>query len=203
MTHNEVAEASGISIACWYRLYKEPDRLTIQQLISLANGLHIPAHLFFSLDDTDVIGVREDYIKKVNYQKCYYDSNAVRKRIGEGTENSWRKTAKAIGMHWTNVSSSLLAVSRTPVVRLLTFCEKFGFNLFEFLIDPNTESRETQRQEHEGTDMHQEIAALNEKIDNLNAMVDNLTSKYEALLMRVERFEADRDCSIGMAAEEN
>lgn len=194
MTHNEVSEASGISIACWYRIAKNPEKITVQQLLGLSNGIHIPVSCFFSSDKACLIGVREDYILQ-DYQNCYYDSEAVRRRIGEGSTTSWRKAAEAVGMHWTNVSSSLLAVSRTPVVRLLALCEAFNFNLFDFLIDPNKNpkhrraNRQHASQDGDDAALHQEIATLHQEIDKLDAAVDDLTKKFQSMLERHNRLE--------------
>ena len=91
MTNDEVAAASGISIAQWYRLVKHPEKLTIQQLLDLANGLQIPVSRFFSTGKADVVGMREDYVINSDYQKCYYDSDAVSKKVGKGTATSWRE----------------------------------------------------------------------------------------------------------------
>lgn len=189
MTNDEVAAASGISIAQWYRLVKHPEKLTIQQLLDLANGLQIPVSRFFSTGKADVVGMREDYVINSDYQKCYYDSDAVSKKVGKGTATSWREAAAAVGMHWTNVAASLLAVSRTPVSRLLVLCDTFNFNLFEFLIDPNKEEKKVKRG---GATMSADIAALNVRIDTLNTTVSDMTEKYAALLERhnklLERF---------------
>lgn len=210
MTHNEVADAAGISIACWYRLVKNPAKITVQQLIGLANGLNVPVKHFFSFGKADMVGVREDYIMLSDYQNCYYDSDAVHRRIGEGTATSWRKAADAVGMHWTNVSSSLLAVSRTPVTRLLTLCEAFDFNLFEFLIDPNKSQKKQERRTEirEDDAFREEIAAMNGKIDDLSKSLEDLTGKYKALLERHNRLEETfreflgTDTRIGMAADD-
>lgn len=188
MTHNEVADASGISIAHWYRLVKKPDKITVQQLIDLANGLYVPVSKFFSFDKADVVGVREDYILR-NYQNCYYDSEAVHSRIGRGTATSWREAADAVGMHWTNVASSLLAVSRTPVTRLLDLCDAFDFDLFDFLVDPNREpkKRKTAKQTAEavGDDaLRAEVRELTGKLADMNAAVSDLTARFDDLLKR-------------------
>lgn len=218
MTHNEVADASGISIAHWYRLVKKPDKITVQQLIDLANGLYVPVSKFFSFDKADVVGVREDYIMQ-DYQNCYYDSEAVHSRIGRGTATSWREAADAVGMHWTNVAPSLLAVSRTPVTRLLDLCDAFDFNIFDFLVDPNREpkKRKTTRQVEAGGDeaLRAEVKELTGKLADLNASVSDITRKYDDLLKRhtalldrhnsLERTVREHlglDNRIGIAADE-
>lgn len=200
MTHAEVSEQSGISIACWYRLVKDPEKITVQQLLGIANGLRIPVGQFFTFGKADIIGVREDYILLTGYQNCYYDSDAVNRRIGEGTATSWRDAAAAVGMHWTNVSSSLLAVSRTPVTRLMTLCEAFNFDLFEFLVDPNKGTHKKrdgrrsygdskEQRDDDAESLRSEIATLHGDIKALTATVEELTRKYEDLLERHTKLE--------------
>lgn len=186
MTHNEVSDASGISIACWYRLVKNPQKITVQQLLDLANGLNIPVSRFFSSAKANVVGVREDYILPPHdYLRCYYDSDAVYQHIGKGTATSWRDAASAVGMHWTNVSASLLAVSRTPVTRLLDLCEAFNFNLFEFLVDPNMKHGDIRPDKT----ANPYLTDLRKQIDTLNKKISVLTERYDALLKRHNELE--------------
>lgn len=205
MTHKEVSDASGISIACWYRLVKNPQKITIQQLLDLSNGLYIPVRLFFSTDKTDFVGVREDYIlSSAVYLKCYYDSDAVHRHIGSGTATSWRDAAVAVGMHWTNVAQSLLAVRRTPVARLLELCKAFNFNLFEFLIDPNTQ--QTDKAVEGGNALRQQIADLSRSVADVMEKYKTLQAKHNALLKRHNELEKSfhdyLGSRLGMAAED-
>ena len=210
MTHNEVSEASGISIAQWYRLAKTPDKITVQQLLGLANGLSVPVSRFFSFGKTEIIGMREDYVIP-NYQKCYYDSEAVQQRIGRGTATSWREAAETIGMHWTSVSASLLAVSHTPVVRLLTICETFHFDPFEFLIDPNVGEPKRKRNAppspgSNDDNLRDEIATLRKNVADLTNTVSALSDKYASLFeahkLLLDRFnEHIMDGVMGKAAD--
>lgn len=205
MTHNEVADASGISIACWYRLVKNPEKITVQQLLGISNGLEVPVTKFFSFGRTDIVGTREDYIMQSNYQKCYYDSDAMHRRIGDGTATSWRKAAGVVGMHWTNVAASLLAESRTPVTRLLALCEAFGFSPFEFLVDPNREHKQQAAGER---DLHKELTDLRRQVSELQSTVSGLSRKYADLQERHAALEASIRKHLGtggqavMAADE-
>lgn len=210
MTNNEVSDASGISIACWYRLLKAPEKITVQQLLGLANGLLVPVSRFFSPGRGDITDRREDYVMKTGYQNCYYDSDAVRRRIGEGTATSWREAADAVGMHWTNVSASLLAVSRTPVTRLLALCETFGFDPFDFLVDPNRDPGRRHGTAADGRrfdELTEEVAGLRRDVKALAETVAGLTKKYEDLLeahrILLDRFnEHVEDGFGGVAAED-
>ena len=47
MSNTELIKATGISNATWYRVMGHPDEITVQQLIAIANGLHIPVRRFF------------------------------------------------------------------------------------------------------------------------------------------------------------
>ena len=137
MTHADVATAAGIANTTWYRLIKEPQKFTVQQLLYLSNGLHIPVSKFFCRQ-SEVVGRREDYVVNFDYKNCYYNSDAVSKLIKEKATISWRDAAEAIGVHVLRVKESLLAVHRLPVTRLIFFCDFFGLDLFDYIIDPNS-----------------------------------------------------------------
>ena len=137
MPRAEVAVAARIAVTTWYRITKEPQRLTVQQLLDISNGLHIPVRHFFS--DRKITGTinRKDYVVNYDYKNCYYDSDAVRKLIKESTTISWKDAADVTGIHAFRVKESLLAVYRLPVTRLINFCNAFDLNIFDYIIDPN------------------------------------------------------------------
>lgn len=136
MSHADVATAAGIANTTWYRLLKEPQKFTVEQLLCLANGLHIPVSKFFSISSTD-IGNREDYVVNYDYKNCYYDIEAVRKLMKEKTIISWSDAAEVTGVNVLRVKESLLAVHRLPVSRLIIFCDAFDLDLFDYIVDPN------------------------------------------------------------------
>lgn len=136
MPHADVASAAGIAVTTWYRLIKEPQRFTVQQLLNLSNGLHIPVRHFFYRQITHLRN-RDDYVVNFDYKNCYYDSDAVRRLIKESTTISWQDAADVTGIHSLRVKESLLAVYRLPVTRLINFCNAFDLNLFDFVIDQN------------------------------------------------------------------
>ena len=137
MSHADVATVVGIANTTWYRLLKEPQKFTVEQLLKLANGLHIPVNKFFCRPSTDM-GKREDYVINYNYKSCYYDIEAVRKLMKEKTTISWNDAAEATGVNVLRIKESLLAVHRLPVVRLIIFCDFFGLDLFDYIVDPNS-----------------------------------------------------------------
>ena len=136
LSHVDVATAAGIASTTWYRLIKEPQKFTVQQLLNLSNGLHIPVRRFFSRQSVD-IGKCDDYVVNYGYKTCYYDSDAVRKSIKEKTTISWRAAADATGINVFRLKESLFVVHRLPVVRLIIICDSFDLNLFDYLVDPN------------------------------------------------------------------
>lgn len=191
MTHAEIADTCSLAIATWYRITREPQKITVQQLLALANGLHVPIRKFFTIGKTNVIGVREDYVVTDGYQKCYYDSDAITKVIGNGAATSWKDAARAVGMHWTNVTASLMAVHRTPVTRLLSLCEAFHWEPFDFLIDPNevTANRSRKKRMGPGAKEVPTVEALRAEILELKAdvartlsIIQQLQEKYDTLL---------------------
>lgn len=137
LSHVDVATAAGIASTTWYRLIKEPQKVTVQQLLNLSNGLHIPVRRFFCRQSVD-IGKCDDYVVNYGYKTCYYDSDAVRKSIKEKTTISWRAAADATGINVFRLKESLFVVHRLPVVRLIIICDSFDLNLFNYLVDPNS-----------------------------------------------------------------
>ena len=140
MTNGAISEKSNIAISTWYRIVQTPYKISVHQLIDLANGLHIPVSRFFSSEYSDEIGKREDYIVCDNFKDCYYNGEAIQKVVKSGVVSSYKDAATTVGVHPNRVKESLLAVHRLPVTRLLNFCNAFTLNFFEFIVDPNLET---------------------------------------------------------------
>ena len=140
MTNGAISEKSNIAISTWYRIVQTPSKISVHQLIDLANGLHIPVSRFFSSEYFDEIGKREDYIVCDNFKECYYNGEAIQKVVKSGVVSSYKDAATTVGVHPNRVKESLLAVHRLPVTRLLNFCNAFTLNFFEFIVDPNLET---------------------------------------------------------------
>ncbi len=140
MTNGAISEKSNIAISTWYRIVQTPSKISVHQLIDLANGLHIPVSRFFSSEFSDEIGKREDYIVCGNFKECYYNGEAIQKVVKSGIVSSYKDAATSVGVHPNRVKESLLAVHRLPVIRLLNFCNAFTLNFFEFIVDPNLET---------------------------------------------------------------
>ena len=140
MTNGAISEKSNIAISTWYRIVQTPSKISVHQLIDLANGLHIPVSRFFSSEYSDEIGKREDYIVSDNFKECYYNGEAIQKVVKSGVVSSYKDAATSVGVHPNRVKESLLAVHRLPVTRLLNFCNAFTLNFFEFIVDPNLQT---------------------------------------------------------------
>lgn len=188
-THREVSDAAHIPLGTWYRLIKAPEKINVQQLLGIANGLNIPARRLFSEGKTDVIGHREDYITDSScYQQCDYDSDAVRAVVGRGKAISWKKVGEVVDMHYTRASESLQAKDPKrplPVARVLTFADAFGFSPFQFIVDPNPERKTACRTSAARCNDYallDEIADLRRQIASINAAVTTLSDKYATLL---------------------
>lgn len=199
MSAADIRKKSAIPCTTWYTIMGKPSAITIQQLLSIANGLHIPVKLFFSEGDVDIVGHRDDYVTEP-YQDCYYSAEALQNIIDSRPDTTWQKAADATGVTRDNLRKSLLAVRRTPVTRFLIACGALGISPFDILIDPNPEKGTEQK--HEGND----VDKLLEDMRKLSATVEDLTSKYKALLTRQSKLENTiREYlgdGIGMAAEE-
>lgn len=132
----KIREAVDIPRSTWYDMMKTPDAITIQHLLAISNGLHIPVRRFFYTGDNNEIGRRNDYIID-NYYPCHYDADALKSVVNNRPDVTWMKAAKATGMSYQHLQKSLLAETRLPVIRLLTVCDAFELDPFEIIIDPN------------------------------------------------------------------
>ena len=183
----EIMNTATIANSTWYHLMERPDGISIQQLLALANGLHIPVRRFFSSGRADIIGRRDDYITEP-YTPCYYDEKVLGDLVATRTAATWKKAAEVTGMSRSRLRDSLLAVTRTPVVRFLAVCEAFSIDPFEILVDPNPEAgRKTHRTA--SPDIAREMAELKSQVERLSGAVDELSRKYAVLLERYDRLE--------------
>ncbi len=135
-TNAELMEATGVSNATWYRIMGHPDEITVQQLISIANGLCIPVFRFFSIDGVNVIGNQEDYIENP-YKPCYYDAEALQALVNTRSAATWQDVANSLGITRTNLRNSLLSYTRLPVARFLAACTAFDIGPFFVIVDQN------------------------------------------------------------------
>ena len=179
----EIVDATGMNRSTWYRIVESPHILTVQQLIVIADGLHIPVRRFFSEGRTDVIGRREDYIAE-DYRPCSYDADTLQDIIDSRPDLSWQMAAEATRVTRDNLRLSLLAVTHTPVVRFLKACEAWKLDPFRILVDPNPEPKTEKRkgQKTEKADLRAEIGRLRDDVQALSGTVEDLVRKYEALL---------------------
>ena len=131
-------EATLFYRSTWYRIMEKPETITVQQLLTIANGLHIPVRHFFSTGSDNIIGHRDYYIKEP-YLPCRYDANALQEIVSKRPDITWQKAADATGITRDNLRKSLLGDSRTPITRFLAACNALDVDPFAILIDPNME----------------------------------------------------------------
>lgn len=214
MTASEMMDAAHIPCTTWYAIRKKPEDITIQYLLAIANGLHIPVRRFFSTDKADVVGKRDDYITEP-YLECSYDADALQEMVSNHADITWKKASVATGITYDNLRKSLLAVRKTPVVRFLTACKALGIDPFRILIDPNREAAKKKGKAgaprglpaSDTETLLAEVAALTRRLADMNAAVSDLAAKYKALLDRHDRLERRFDDYSGysrplMAAED-
>ena len=199
----DMMTAANIATTTWYHIMQVPEAITIQQLLAIANGLHIPVRRFFSAEKADIIGKRDDYIAEP-YQPCHYDADALQKIVSSRADTTWQQAAKATGITRDNLRKSLLAVRRTPVTRFLAVCEAFNIDPFTVLVDPNPSKAENRKKRgvNPAKDIAADIAALHKKINDLTGTVTELSEKYDKLLEAYTRLERTMDSTLSIAAED-
>jgi hypothetical protein len=200
-----IYSASGIANSTWYRIMQQPEILTIQQLLGIANGMHIPVKRFFYTGNMLIVGHRDDYITE-SYTPCRYDADALAEFVATTDSATWLQAAKEIGVGRDNLRHSLLGERRTPVIRFLEVCNVFGINPFRFLIDPNPEVEIGSGRRNKPA-APTELKALREDMLKLSKTVAQLTEQYKHLLAQHEallrEFRAYRgDNNTHMAAED-
>lgn len=177
----ELIQSTAIANSTWYNIMQRPGGITIQQLLSIANGLHVPVRRFFSTETADLIGQREDYIIEP-YLTCYYDDTALHEFVQNCPSATWKLAAEVTGMSYSRLRNSLLAITRTPVTRFLSVCSIFNINPFTILIDPNPEQEKNRSSSKKSAKLLAEITTLRQDIDTLSKTVANLSQQYEALM---------------------
>lgn len=207
MSASDMINASNIPTSTWYALMRHPADITIQQLLAISNGLHIPIRRFFLFGRTELIGRRDDYIAE-QFLPCSYDSAMLQQIVSTRTDATWKHAAKKTDMTPTRLKNSLLGETRTPVTRFLLVCESFEIDPFTILIDPNKDiplrknSRDITSAKHrELYAIRADIAALNTQINDLSATIADLKTKYETLLANNEAL-ANRVRVIGVNIEQ-
>ena len=179
MTAAEMMKAAKIPSTTWYAIMKKPADITVQHLLAIANGLHVPVRRFFSTEKTDMIGKRDDYIAET-FLPCHYDADALQELVSKRADATWQKAAEATGITRDNLRKSLLAVRRTPVERFLTVCEAFSVDPFTILVDPNP--RASRKRKPSDTDG--ELCALRQKVEGLEAKMECLSHQFAILQQR-------------------
>lgn len=183
MPVTKIMEKSGIVISTWYNIQQHVESISVQQLLAIANGLHIPVKRFF--DDADdpvkMVGRREDYVV-ANYQECYYDGATLNKLVN--IHASWQQVASSIGMSPQRLRDSLLSVSRTPLSRFLEVCDLLQIDPFEILVDPNSDRKKTTspRSQKSVVQLEMDMNRVKEEVRGLHETIDNLKEKYDDLL---------------------
>lgn len=189
VTHSEISAKSNIAIATWYRIFKTPSKITVQQLLDLANGLHVPASRFMINESMDDLGERKDYIVTNGYKKCYYDSDTVRKVVSSGIFSTYRYDPPIAGMRPNRVKDRLLMIHHLPVTRLLLFCSTLNLNPFEFIVDPNTFT-EANEQANTTSTPYQEMSFK----DTISE--DYLAMRLQLYDLRKQIFDTKQEISI-------
>jgi hypothetical protein len=212
MSAADMMAAASIATTTWYAIMQKPEGITVQQLLAIANGLHIPVRRFFSFGRMDYIGRRADYITEP-YQSCRYDAEALQEIVSTQPSATWKQAAEAAGMAPSRLRDSLLALTRTPVERFLVVCDVFSIDPFTILIDPNPDPRHTapkkNTEDNSFDSLREEIKTLHEDMKSLSQLVSSLADKYkvlydkhQALSNRFDMFERNnREDFLDLAAE--
>lgn len=196
MTNAELMNATGIMNATWYRIISHPEQVTVQQLISIANGLSIPVRRLFLYDDTDMVYNKDYYIENP-YKQCYYDTNKLQYLIDTQTVSTWQDVAETLGLSRSILRNSLLLNTRLPLNRFLKACDVFGIDPFCVIIDPNPLHIKQQKQtdvistKEEYAEIKQDISIMKSEMAILRAEVMNIRRVITRLDKKIDIFIDD------------
>ena len=192
-----IVNAVGMANSTWYYIHNNPQNISVQQLLQIANGLHIPVRRFFYQGATHFVDHDTDYVM-FPYTPCYYDDAALQAYVNENKDATWQGGADKVGMARSRLRDSLLAIRRTPVQRFLDVCREFCIDPFTILVDPNPEQQPGQ---------NPDTTALRKRMAELSATVEELQHNYRTLLDRhnsLERLVRDYlGSSLPIAADSN
>lgn len=192
----ELMDAAGIASTTWYKVMKEPNSITVQQLLAISNALKIPVRRFFSSGSSDIVGRHDDYVVD-NYLPCSYDADSLRAFVESNNRVTWQMATEATRTTPSHLRNSMLLETRLPVPRFLTACEAFGIDPFSILIDPNATSSKGRKSDIGalGVEMaalradlasiRAEVEKINGTVMNLQAKCNDLLSAYDALARRI------------------
>lgn len=192
MSYKEISTQSGISITTLYRIIETPLKISVQQLIDLANGLCVPVSRFFSQNSMEEVGEREDYINSNYYKLCFYDKSAVQRIIESDTVSSYRDIASVVGLHPNRVKESLLAEHRLPVTRLLNFCDNLNIDFFSIVVDPNSISSHAMEQKKnlekvsEYTTIMNDIATIQREMASFKILLEDTKRDIDELHRKLD-----------------
>ena len=180
----ELIRLAGIPHSTWYNIKADPAILTVQQLLGIANGMHVPVKRFFSSGNVDVVGRRDDYVIE-DYVPCRYDAEAMQRAFDERPDATWRRAAGIVGMAPSRLKGSMMSMTRTPVTRFLQICRTFDIDPFSILIDPTPEPKQRKPKAAKARPDETQadgIDSLREDVRRLSRTVEEITRKYEDLI---------------------
>lgn len=196
-TAAELMEAAGIASTTWYKVMKEPNAITVQQLLAISNALKIPVRRFFSSGSSDIVGHHDDYVVD-NCLPCSYDADSLRAFVESNNRVTWQMAAEATCTTPSHLRNSMLLETRLPVPRFLTACEAFGIDPFSILIDPNPQTSSKGRKPDIGAfgvemaALRADLASIRAEVEKINGTVmglqtkcNELLSAYDALARRI------------------
>lgn len=203
--HSEIMEATNIGNGTFYGILQKPEAITVQQLLSISNGLRIPISRFFSTDNLDLLEPSDEYVLQ-HYIPCIYKGDVLQ-HYADARIIQWKDIATFTGVSRNHVRDSLLFKARLPVERLLTVVNHYHINLFQVLIDPNPSAEQVKKQKQkfkriqaipptDFTTLHQIIDQLRTDLDNARRIIDDnrrvidqLTTQYNSLQSKHEVLE--------------
>lgn len=198
MTFEEISHLSGIPVDTFTKIRRAPSRISVQKLIAIANGVHVPISKFITIDGKDTEGEKEDYIISEGYKDSFYDRDLVEDFIDSNYFLSYPDAMSAIGSRQKDskpsaIKAIMLAKNYLPANRVIAFCNYVKQSPFLFIVDPNrpkapARHRAVSDMTALGHALHDMEAVLQDHSTSLAQIRDDITrleSKIDALISKM------------------
>ena len=216
-TKKSVLQSAGIANTSWNDWIKTENAgdIPIRSLVEVCNVLRIPMRHLFRPEEGEYIvsSVKETFYPADRFKECRFDSVAFRKAFG--IRSPYHKDIETMigmmGITWPTYARWFEEERTLRVKHMLKFCRLFGYDLFDYVIDPNQpmdasevadapkESSVEESLRSENKQLKQELEALRKKYRELKA---NYRVLSEDLVKEVRKGELLRQRLEDMANPE-
>ena len=191
-TKKSVLKCADIANTSWNDWVKTENAgdIPVRSLVEVCNVLRIPMRHLFRLEEGEYIvpPVNEIFYPTERFKQCRFDSVSFRKAFG--IRSPYRKDIETMiemmGITWPTYARWFEEERTLRVKHVLKFCRLFGYELFDYIIDPNqpldaTEVAEVAKDTSEEDLLRSENKRLKQELEALRKKHRELKASYRVL----------------------